>query len=193
VPVNDDGIITEIQFLHFPAGTDREDIWHWFEDTFDISINNLMFKKNTGSKSTRSTYLEHSIICSDEGYCYCAFYGKDDIVDGYVYTWGKCKGISLSVGMVLQSTLGHLYCIEYAGEEHVYLRVLGHDVITEMLTVALVNLLNSGAWIVKHNLMENSMFPDPEGSWRTDPCTKIISNNGEVLCFTSGHNLYRTP
>jgi len=161
IPVDDDENI-EVQFLHFPPGTDREDIWHWFEDTFDISINNLMFKKNTGSKSTRSTYLEHSIICSDEGYCYCAFCGKDDIANGYVHTWGKCEGISLSVGMVLQSTLGYLYCIEGAGEEYVYLRVLGHDVITEMLTVELVNLLNSGAWIVKHNLMENSMFPSWE-------------------------------
>jgi len=31
LPVDDDGKI-EQSFLHFPAGTDREDIWHWFED-----------------------------------------------------------------------------------------------------------------------------------------------------------------
>lgn len=42
VPVNDDGEI-EIPYLHFEIGTDREEIWHWFEDTFDVSIYDLMF------------------------------------------------------------------------------------------------------------------------------------------------------
>ena len=31
-PVNDNGLIEE-PFLGFPEGTDREDIWHWFEDS----------------------------------------------------------------------------------------------------------------------------------------------------------------
>jgi hypothetical protein len=31
VPVADDDTI-EIPYLHFEAGTPREDIWHWFED-----------------------------------------------------------------------------------------------------------------------------------------------------------------
>lgn len=26
------------QFLHFPVGTDRMVIWHWFESEFDLSI-----------------------------------------------------------------------------------------------------------------------------------------------------------
>jgi hypothetical protein len=30
-PVTDNGMIEE-EFLGFPIGTDREDIWHWFED-----------------------------------------------------------------------------------------------------------------------------------------------------------------
>jgi hypothetical protein len=37
VPVNDDGI-TQLQFLEFPMGTDREEIWHWFEDVFGVSV-----------------------------------------------------------------------------------------------------------------------------------------------------------
>lgn len=28
-------------FLHFPIGTHQEDIWHWFEKEFDISIGAL--------------------------------------------------------------------------------------------------------------------------------------------------------
>ena len=35
--INDDGELLE-SFLHFEIGTDREEIWHWFEETFDISV-----------------------------------------------------------------------------------------------------------------------------------------------------------
>jgi hypothetical protein len=42
IPVTDEGLIEE-DFLHFEIGTDREDIWHWFEDKFDGSVTELMF------------------------------------------------------------------------------------------------------------------------------------------------------
>ena len=32
-------------FLDFPKGTHREDIWHWFEEQYDISAHSLMFGK----------------------------------------------------------------------------------------------------------------------------------------------------
>ena len=41
VPIDDDERIDE-SFLHFPKGTHREDIWHWFEDTFEVSVAYLM-------------------------------------------------------------------------------------------------------------------------------------------------------
>ena len=34
IPINDDDEIEE-EFLEFEVGTDRFEIWHWFEDTFD--------------------------------------------------------------------------------------------------------------------------------------------------------------
>jgi hypothetical protein len=36
-PINDADEI-EAPFLHFEAGTDRFEIWHWFEETFNCSI-----------------------------------------------------------------------------------------------------------------------------------------------------------
>ncbi|KKN11364.1 hypothetical protein LCGC14_1027040 [marine sediment metagenome] len=36
-PVNDDGEI-QVRFLHFSIGTDREAIWHWFENEFNLSV-----------------------------------------------------------------------------------------------------------------------------------------------------------
>jgi len=37
IPVDDDDNIDQ-QFLHFPIGTFREEIWQWFERVFDISV-----------------------------------------------------------------------------------------------------------------------------------------------------------
>ena len=37
VPVTEDDDIDE-PFLDFPKGTDKFEIWHWFEETFDVSI-----------------------------------------------------------------------------------------------------------------------------------------------------------
>jgi hypothetical protein len=37
IPVNDDNE-TEEQFLHFDAGTECEEIWHWFENEFNVSV-----------------------------------------------------------------------------------------------------------------------------------------------------------
>jgi hypothetical protein len=42
VPVDDDGKL-EDPFLHFTPGTDREDIWSWFEEELDASVHALMF------------------------------------------------------------------------------------------------------------------------------------------------------
>ena len=41
IPVNDDGIIQE-PFLWWPKGTDREDIWHWFDEKYPGGVVKLM-------------------------------------------------------------------------------------------------------------------------------------------------------
>lgn len=37
IPVNSIDCLCQ-PFLHFPRGTDKHLVWHWFEDTFDCSI-----------------------------------------------------------------------------------------------------------------------------------------------------------
>lgn len=44
VPMNPETECIEISWLGFPAGTHREDIWHWFEKTFNIAVYDLMYK-----------------------------------------------------------------------------------------------------------------------------------------------------
>lgn len=50
VPVDDEGRLEEpyevtgpLVHRTFPPGTDREDIWHWFEEVFDVSVAELMY------------------------------------------------------------------------------------------------------------------------------------------------------
>ena len=42
VPVNEEGELEE-DFLTFETGTDREEIWAWFEEEFNCSIGKLYF------------------------------------------------------------------------------------------------------------------------------------------------------
>ena len=37
----------------FPAGTDREEIWHWFEETFQISVAEALMYANNKKKIMR--------------------------------------------------------------------------------------------------------------------------------------------
>ena len=37
ITIDDDECI-ETEFLHFPVGTHREEIWHWFEEYYGISV-----------------------------------------------------------------------------------------------------------------------------------------------------------
>ncbi len=45
IPVNDDGVIQE-SFLWWPKGTDREDIWRWFDEKYPGGVIKLMKLKD---------------------------------------------------------------------------------------------------------------------------------------------------
>ena len=38
VPMDPETECIESPWRGFPAGTHREDVWHWFEDTFGLSV-----------------------------------------------------------------------------------------------------------------------------------------------------------
>ena len=42
IPINDDDLI-EAPFLHFPAGTYRFDVWHWFDERWPGGVYELLF------------------------------------------------------------------------------------------------------------------------------------------------------
>lgn len=44
VPMNPETEEVEEQWRQFPAGTHREEIWQWFEDSYDISVADLIYR-----------------------------------------------------------------------------------------------------------------------------------------------------
>ncbi len=50
VPMNPETKQMEVEFLHFPAGTDREEIWKWFDERHSKGIYYLLYgEQNTDS------------------------------------------------------------------------------------------------------------------------------------------------
>lgn len=43
IPADEDGCI-ETPFLHFEIGTDCHDIWHWIEDTYDVTLGEILYE-----------------------------------------------------------------------------------------------------------------------------------------------------
>lgn len=44
VPMNPDTECIEEDWNGFIAGTHREEIWHWFEETFNVSVHSLLYE-----------------------------------------------------------------------------------------------------------------------------------------------------
>lgn len=43
LPMNPETEEMETAFMSFPKGTHREEIWHWFEETFGMAVSDLMY------------------------------------------------------------------------------------------------------------------------------------------------------
>lgn len=43
IPIDPDTECIKEAWHDFPAGTHREDIWHWFENTYHVPVHTLMF------------------------------------------------------------------------------------------------------------------------------------------------------
>lgn len=99
VPMNPETECIESDWLHFPAGTNREEIWHWFEDTFDCRVADLMYgvresrrtAEPLGAMSIQMTFTEDDIErmrrkfdIEDENDLYSAVW---ECISTYMY-WG---------------------------------------------------------------------------------------------------------
>ena len=62
----------EEAFLHFPAGTIREDIWRWFDERYSLGVYHLLYPSD-GSDLEECPYCE-----GRERPLYCRGYGKKE-------------------------------------------------------------------------------------------------------------------
>ena len=56
IPMNPDTEKTEKTFMDFPAGTDREDIWHWFDERHSKGVSYLLYGVPFYEKTDNETY-----------------------------------------------------------------------------------------------------------------------------------------
>lgn len=82
VPMDPETECIESDWKQFPAGTHREEIWHWIEDIYHVSVaEDLMYACEEPEKKTEKTEIG-SITCSSE---YLA--GGDIAQRGYTSTY----------------------------------------------------------------------------------------------------------
>lgn len=73
VPMNPDTEKMEGTFLHFPAGTPREDIWHWFDERYSKGIAALLYGRGEDNTATIATLTYRNELCCECDSELCAF------------------------------------------------------------------------------------------------------------------------
>ena len=82
VPVNDNDEL-DADFLHFPKGTHREEVWHWFEDQNpEFSVGDIMTGKVINNKQllqeVRDWLQDYEELTGEA-------YGDEDTLEGSAY------------------------------------------------------------------------------------------------------------
>lgn len=99
IPMNPETEKMEQQFLHFPAGTDREEIWKWFDERHSKGVVHLLYLEGIDHYPELQKLFHRRACCFDcesetcafnpDGVCmYPVLYGN---VPEYVDDFG-CKG-----------------------------------------------------------------------------------------------------
>lgn len=65
VPIDPDTEKLEEQYIHFPAGTDREDIWHWFDERHSKGVAYLLYRDGVDRTDTTSKLLYLKQLCTE--------------------------------------------------------------------------------------------------------------------------------
>ncbi len=73
VPMNPDTEKMEDAFLHFPAGTPREDIWHWFDERYTKGISALLYGHGEDNTATIAALTYRNELCCECDSELCAF------------------------------------------------------------------------------------------------------------------------
>lgn len=73
IPMDDGTECLEEPFLHFPAGTEREDVWHWFDSRHSKGIAYLLYGGTEDYVPEVRRLYSLKVICSECESTDCAF------------------------------------------------------------------------------------------------------------------------
>ena len=93
VPMNPETEKMEEPFLHFPVGTDREEIWHWFDDRHSKGVVYLLYGTEPEyTFKNMSRLARASRLCCECDSETCAF--NPDGICKVPFITGKAPGLS---------------------------------------------------------------------------------------------------
>ena len=91
VPMNPETEEIEAQFLCFPAGTNREEVWEWFDERYSRGVAKLLLVGEPKDREVaRALYLQS--LCTECDAEYCAF-NSDGICKAPFIT-GRAPGLN---------------------------------------------------------------------------------------------------
>lgn len=73
VPVDPDTEKLEAPYLHFPAGTDREDVWHYFDERHSKGVAYLLYGDGVDRTDRTAMLNYYNTLCFDCESKDCAF------------------------------------------------------------------------------------------------------------------------
>lgn len=66
IPMNPETEKIEAPFIGFPAGTDKEDVWHWFDERHSRGVHYLLYRDADGPcRYTWKEVLKREAMCFD--------------------------------------------------------------------------------------------------------------------------------
>ncbi len=91
VPMNPETEEIEAQFLCFPAGTNREEVWEWFDERYSRGVAKLLLVGEPKDREVaRALYLQS--LCTECDAEYCAF--SSDGICKAPFVTGRAPGLN---------------------------------------------------------------------------------------------------
>lgn len=92
VPMNPETEKIEEPFLHWPVGTDRLDIWRWFDARYSKGVAHLLYRDGVDRTMELANLTFRMQMCSECDAENCAF--NPEGICGYPLLYGKDPGQS---------------------------------------------------------------------------------------------------
>lgn len=92
IPMNPDTECMDEPFLHFPAGTHRESIWHWFDDRYSKGVVYLLYGNSVDRTEETAALYQQKQLCTECDSETCVF--NPDGICKFPFVGGRAPGLN---------------------------------------------------------------------------------------------------